>query len=346
MDTLISGAAFGAALTASGVFQPSVIISQLKFQSFHMIQAFLTAAASSACIVTAAHKLGYVHLSPRSFSSLGLFGRGDGNIIGGLLLGAGMMLSGACPGTVLAQVGLGVRSGFYALQGAVLAGIFWTGVFQPFLARSCPAKAAAPGETLTVYENLGVKRSTFLLGFEALCAAVVAATLAYTTMGPEAKIHPILGGLCIGAAQLTSLLLRKSLMGTSTSYEEIGNWFWGFFKGNVPQKSTNILFCSGMVGGAWLLGSFYPALAKVTAVSVSPLSAGLGGFLMILGSRIAGGCTSGHGISGISLMSTSSFLTIAAAFGAVSELVGHHMGAEGVSFASATSFAFCFGRFP
>ncbi len=48
MATLVSGAAFGAALTASGVFRPSVILAQLKFQNFHMLQAFLTATSTSA----------------------------------------------------------------------------------------------------------------------------------------------------------------------------------------------------------------------------------------------------------------------------------------------------------
>ena len=48
MSTLVSGAAFGAALVAAGVTQPAVIISQLKFESFHMIRIFLTATATSA----------------------------------------------------------------------------------------------------------------------------------------------------------------------------------------------------------------------------------------------------------------------------------------------------------
>jgi len=50
MENLLSGATFGAALTASGVYQPSVIISQLKFENFHMLQAFLTACAGSASV--------------------------------------------------------------------------------------------------------------------------------------------------------------------------------------------------------------------------------------------------------------------------------------------------------
>jgi len=52
MDNLITGAAFGAALTASGVYQPSVILSQLKFENFHMLQTFLTGAAGSTCVST------------------------------------------------------------------------------------------------------------------------------------------------------------------------------------------------------------------------------------------------------------------------------------------------------
>lgn len=47
MDSLLSGAAFGAALTASGVYEPATILSQFDFTNFHMLQTFLTAAAGS-----------------------------------------------------------------------------------------------------------------------------------------------------------------------------------------------------------------------------------------------------------------------------------------------------------
>ena len=50
MDHVLSGAAFGAALTASGVFQPAVILGQLKFENFHMIQTFLAATGTSAYV--------------------------------------------------------------------------------------------------------------------------------------------------------------------------------------------------------------------------------------------------------------------------------------------------------
>lgn len=231
-----------------------------------------------------------------------------------------MLLAGACPGTVLAQVGVGVRSGYYALEGATIAGIVWAGFLRHHF------RCVTPKSTkITVYEALNMPHSTMLLIFDAFCAAAVVAAYTLTSLGPEAKMSPPLGGLFIAGAQLTSMLLRKTLMGTSTSYEEVGDWFWGVFKGDVPQRYANIVFCTGMVGGAWLLSRTYPALAQVTDVAIDPLTAGLGGFLMILGSRIAGGCTSGHGISGMSLFSTSSFLTIGTAF-AWAGLLGRLLG--------------------
>lgn len=45
--TVASGLAFGAALVAAGVYRPDIIISQLKLEDWHMIQAFLAATASS-----------------------------------------------------------------------------------------------------------------------------------------------------------------------------------------------------------------------------------------------------------------------------------------------------------
>lgn len=47
MATLLTGAAFGAALTAAGVHDPAVLISQFKFENFDMLQSFLAASATT-----------------------------------------------------------------------------------------------------------------------------------------------------------------------------------------------------------------------------------------------------------------------------------------------------------
>ena len=48
--SLLSGAIFGATLTAAGVYSPTVIIKQMHFHDFHMMKAFLSASASSAFV--------------------------------------------------------------------------------------------------------------------------------------------------------------------------------------------------------------------------------------------------------------------------------------------------------
>lgn len=45
------------------------------------------------------------------------------------------------------------------------------------------------------------------------------------------------------------------------------------------------------------------------------VSSVLGGFLMYLGSRIAGGCTSGHGVSGASELWVESLIAVVFMFG-------------------------------
>ena len=48
LKALAAGAIFGGAITAAGVYHPSVIIGQMKLEDFHMLKVFLTATATSA----------------------------------------------------------------------------------------------------------------------------------------------------------------------------------------------------------------------------------------------------------------------------------------------------------
>ena len=267
-------------------------------------------------------RLGYLSSKPRGFSSLGVFGSLDGNIIGGTLLGVGMALSAACPGTVFSQIALGIESGRWALLGGIFGGLFYTGWAKPYFASrqgavATPAPQTVSGakENLTVHEVLGVNRSTGFVLLQSALVGITALTLSLTP--PGLRMRPVVGGLLIGVSQLVSILLRRSLLGTSGSFEELGAWLWGSMKRAGPRPAsgsyTSILFCVGLVGGTWLVGAVAPDLAQTSKLHVGSANALAGGFLMVLGSRLAGGCTSGHGISGISLLSISSIVTIGTA---------------------------------
>jgi hypothetical protein len=50
LRSVVSGVIFGAALTAAGVYSPSVIVGQMHLTNFHMLKTFLAASASSAYV--------------------------------------------------------------------------------------------------------------------------------------------------------------------------------------------------------------------------------------------------------------------------------------------------------
>lgn len=48
MALVASGIVFGAAMTAAGFHDPSLVVGQMKVENWHMVQTFMAATASSA----------------------------------------------------------------------------------------------------------------------------------------------------------------------------------------------------------------------------------------------------------------------------------------------------------
>ncbi|EGX88983.1 hypothetical protein CCM_09030 [Cordyceps militaris CM01] len=210
MATVLAGASFGAAMIAAGFSNPAVVIAQLRFSNWHMMQAFLAATASSI------DRAGWAKLTPRASAPLGLLPTTyDGNLLGGALLGAGMALSGSCPGTLFAQMAAGVHTGFYALAGALAGGVLWTGVLSPVVARRRKAPV-----TVTVNEYLGVSKPAAMLLYELVFSGVLVATARYAPARfPGTSLPGALGGLLISLSQLLSIATRGSMIGISGSHD-------------------------------------------------------------------------------------------------------------------------------
>ncbi|UZE46913.1 YeeE/YedE family protein [Rhodopseudomonas sp. P2A-2r] len=90
-----------------------------------MLKVFLTAVATGAVVLAVLNGLGYVKLQPKAT----LYAA---DVVGGLLLGAGIALAGACPGTTLAQIGVGYRDAIFTLVGG-LSGAVAFSYAQPWL---------------------------------------------------------------------------------------------------------------------------------------------------------------------------------------------------------------------
>ena len=249
-----------------------------------------------------------------------------------------MGLTGACPGTILVQIATGASSGLYVLGGAVLGGIVWTR-FQHLARLKAPAALVVSKDDgpntekgYTVYEAARMTETQGVLIYGLLCSAMIAFT-SYLTPHPfgSPRLNPIIGGLAIGSAQAASLILTGSAIGVSGAYESIGkycNRILGFSPSNKdPWPSTGpIIFVLGILGGSWSLGNILDLKIVPEAVPISRIRAIIGGVALVVGARIAGGCTSGHGISGMATLSKSSFVTVAAMFAggiAISGLLGY-----------------------
>ncbi|PFH56047.1 hypothetical protein XA68_17144 [Ophiocordyceps unilateralis] len=316
----VSGAAFGAAMTTAGFHDASLIIAQMKLESWHMLQAFMAATASSAACYCLVQRLLHVEMPPPSASSLGLFASHDGNVIGGVLLGAGIALSGSCPGALFAQLAVGGRAAYFTLAGAVTGAVVWAGNMGELVRHR--QRRPNSGLDMPAQQRPGLSRATWLLLLQTVCLTVVAMAAGLAPSSPRGRVSGAVAGLLIGFAQLVSLLARRSMLGASGSYQEAGNLLRRLAAaGSSPDIKSKyhgprLAFAFGAVAGAWLLLRAAPSLVVVPVFEAPPLLAAVGGFLMIVGAAVAGGCTSGHGISGIALLSVPSIVTMAGAFAA------------------------------
>jgi len=136
-------------------------------------------------------------------------------------------------------------------------------------------------------------------------------------------MHPyitaLLGGIIIGLAATFLMLFNGRILGISgivkgalTPIKGDSQWRWSFILGIVTMGA--IYF------------SIQPQAFDVQIIR-SPYALGVGGLLVGLGTAFGSGCTSGHGICGISRLSIRSIVaTITFIFtGAVSVYIIQHL---------------------
>lgn len=150
---------------------------------------------------------------------------------------------------------------------------------------------------------------------------------------------PYAAGIIVGLLQIPAFLLIGTALGTSSSYVTVSATLAQFLDPSIAQidyaaKHLNgaknwwqVAMVVGIALGAFLSASlsgsrrgppspiWQRALGPHAPVTRYAM-AGLGGFVMVFGARIADGCTSGHGVSGIAQLAVSSFVTVTAMFAA------------------------------
>lgn len=114
-------------------------------------------------------------------------------------------------------------------------------------------------------------------------------------MIPQDWIHGLIGGLMIGSAAAIYLLVNGRILGASGI---LGGLIDGSGRSTAAERAV---FLAALIGVPVLLVPLYTVVdTHITGNAGLIVVAGL---LVGLGTRLANGCTSGHGVCGISRLS-------------------------------------------
>jgi len=132
-------------------------------------------------------------------------------------------------------------------------------------------------------------------------------------------IASLIGGILIGVSASAMLFFNGKIAGIS-----------GIVAGLLsPMNKENLwraTFVAGLLTGGFILGFVSPEAFTIN-IARSGVTFAIAGLLIGFGARIGNGCTSGHGVCGVSRFSVRSIIATATfvAIGALAVYVGNHL---------------------
>ncbi|KAJ3129125.1 hypothetical protein HK098_002366 [Nowakowskiella sp. JEL0407] len=330
------------------VFEPRVIQDQLLFVDFTMLEFFLAGAGATAFFAGVStaikgfwgDKFRYAEKNVKNRQKeRGLFSV----MIGSILVGIGMSVSGACPGTLYCQMGSGVSGWYYILAGAI-TGTFTYLMMEKHISTFLHAwRVQYPEKYFPIsFSKIAVLASTIFLTASTLLniyapksSGITNADSNIFTLGAW---PPVVAGVLFGVLQIPVVLSSGSPMGMSST---VLGLFAPFSKLLVkarllsPDSTINkwtLLNSFGKVAGVltMIAGAYVSSVLSDTFATVPGLISDIsvphhpyvvsvaeagfqgffGGFLLLFGARLADGCTSGHGLSGFPFMGINSIVAV------------------------------------
>jgi|GEM_PF-3289873 len=328
LAALTAGGIFGYALNQGKVNIPGVITAFFALKNFTMLRMFLAAASTSTAVALVLQKHNEKRMSPkagRSLMSVSFLA----NFIGGVLLGAGMYISGSCPGTVWSQIGAGMPNTIYVIAGGIV-GVLAYGYAEPkmSLCKHEPSKFIQWG-LVPFFGMLAVVYATDqMFPWQEEMLRVVPDSEASFNLFANVW-DPALAGVVVGLLQLPLMLSKANGLGASSG--------WTYFSSHVAcaidcghlEKTTyfhnaktdekaiwQAISSIGIILGSALsqYNSNYPSVNPELFNGMSPMKSFVGGILVLFGSRLAQGCTSGSGLTGMATRSLASLVTVCGMF--------------------------------
>ena len=155
-------------------------------------------------------------------------------------------------------------------------------------------------------------------------------------------MSPYLAGVYSGLLLIVSVYVTGHFFGASTSYvrtagmlkegvspvvEQASKIDVVYYDKYIPIVDWQWMFVTGVVIGGFIAAKMFGEFKLValprrwkerfgTSIPKRAIIAFIGGVIAMFGARMAGGCPSGHGLSGLSQLSLSGFISLMGFFGA------------------------------
>jgi uncharacterized protein len=134
-------------------------------------------------------------------------------------------------------------------------------------------------------------------------------------------VSALLGGALVGLSASLLLLTHGRVAGISGLYG-------GILRRTSPDRALRLAFIAGLLLSGIVIRVVYPAAFETAWTAAIPLAL-VAGLLVGFGTQLGNGCTSGHGVCGISRLSVRSLLATGTFIGAgiaTTFVFGHLMG--------------------
>jgi uncharacterized protein len=318
---LLLGFLFGAVLQYAKLNRYNVISGMATLENYAVAKAIAAAIGAGVIIIAIEIGLGLAtyHIKPLLLGGI---------TIGGLIFGTGMAILGYCPGTLPVSLGEGSIDALAGIFGGLTGGLIYT-----ILLPSVQVFIGPDLGSFSLYTVIGQHHVIFYLVDIAIGVLFILAAFWLNNKEKAADLKWLFSG--IGLAVLNAIVFLTAgtnrIIGASTAYPFVADLFTGTTQNDYFPKikgpgQWEVLF----LGGAFLSGliiSLFRKEFKITIIHSNwekykgssatkrLIWAFFGGFILIIGARLAGGCTSGHVLSGGMQLAVSSLIFAVFVFG-------------------------------
>ena len=320
MLILIFGFLFGALLQHANLNKYNTIAGMATLENLTVAKTIAFAIGLGAILINLEVSLGLAsyHIKPV------LLG---GVMLGGIIFGAGMAILGYCPGTLPISLGQGSLDALTGIIGGIAGALIFTLLW--------PGIGAILGPDLGKISLHSITGEGFLFYLFLIILGGIFMGIALWLDKLDGKTNYKWLHSAVGLAVLVAIVFLSSttdrVVGASSTYPYLAGLVSGltdhpYFLKVAKSGNWELIFLSG----AFLAGLVFSLLKKEFKISMihthwikykghTPVKRAvwsfIGGFLLLFGARMAGGCTSGHVISGGMQLAVSSLIFAVFVFG-------------------------------